>query len=127
MSIRLAVITCRPTAREAEDYYRHCVIDNADWAAVDRIMAMESVTPQTDGRKSSRSRDHQANGMGGVPVVGDPDTVARDLAQLAAARARGIALSFVNYLDELPYFCDEVLPRLARAGLRDSRTGGRAD
>ncbi len=56
--------------------------------------------------------------MGGVPVTGDPDTVARDLAELAAAGARGIALSFVNYADELPYFCDEVLPRLQRAGLR---------
>jgi dimethylsulfone monooxygenase len=27
-------------------------------------------------------------------------------------------VSFVNYVDELPYFCAEVLPRLARAGLR---------
>jgi hypothetical protein len=26
----------------------------------------------------------------------------------------------VNYLDELPYFCAEVLPRLARLGLRDN-------
>ena len=25
-----------------------------------------------------------------------------------------IAVSFVNYLDELPYFCAEVLPRLAQ-------------
>jgi FMNH2-dependent dimethyl sulfone monooxygenase len=31
---------------------------------------------------------------------------------------RGIALSFVNYLDELPYFCAEVLPRLVRLGAR---------
>jgi dimethylsulfone monooxygenase len=31
---------------------------------------------------------------------------------------RGIAVSFVNYLDELPYFCAEVLPRLEQAGLR---------
>ena len=51
-------------------------------------------------------------------TVRDPDTVARDLAQLAAAGLTGIAVSFVNYLDELPYFCAEVLPRLARAGLR---------
>jgi len=28
------------------------------------------------------------------------------------------ALSFVNYLTEFPYFRDEVLPRLARAGVR---------
>jgi hypothetical protein len=27
-------------------------------------------------------------------------------------------VSFVNYLDELPYFCAEVLPRLERLGLR---------
>jgi len=38
----VAVVTCRPTTREAEDYYRHSVIDNADWAAVDRIMAMRA-------------------------------------------------------------------------------------
>jgi hypothetical protein len=26
----------------------------------------------------------------------------------------------VNYLNELPYFCDEVLPRLARLGVRET-------
>jgi len=57
--------------------------------------------------------------MGGLPLVGDPDTVARQMAQLTAAGLNGIAVSFVNYLDELPYFCAEVLPRLARLGLRD--------
>ena len=31
---------------------------------------------------------------------------------------RGIAVSFVNYLNEVPYFCDEVLPRLVRLGVR---------
>jgi hypothetical protein len=37
----------------------------------------------------------------------------------AFSRVQGIALSFVNYLDELPFVCAEVLPRLARAGLRE--------
>jgi FMNH2-dependent dimethyl sulfone monooxygenase len=27
----------------------------------------------------------------------------------------------VNYLKELPYFCDEVLPRLERMGIREKR------
>jgi alkanesulfonate monooxygenase SsuD/methylene tetrahydromethanopterin reductase-like flavin-dependent oxidoreductase (luciferase family) len=44
--------------------------------------------------------------------------VADELDSISQAGMRGIALSFVNYLDELPYFCDEVLPRLARRGLR---------
>ena len=63
--------------------------------------------------------------MGGLPLVGDPDVVARDMAQLAALGLKGIAVSFVNYLDELPFFCAEVLPRLARSGLRDNRAPGR--
>ena len=31
----------------------------------------------------------------------------------------GIGMSLINYLDELPFFCEEVLPRLARLGLRE--------
>jgi dimethylsulfone monooxygenase len=37
----VGVVTCRPTARETQDYYRHAVIDNADWAAVDNILRMK--------------------------------------------------------------------------------------
>jgi alkanesulfonate monooxygenase SsuD/methylene tetrahydromethanopterin reductase-like flavin-dependent oxidoreductase (luciferase family) len=115
----VAVVTCRATTREAAAYYRHCVIDNADWAAVDRIMAMRGVTREKFPDDFEERRLHQANGMGGMPVVGDPDQVARELALLATAGARGIALSFVNYLDELPFFAQEVLPRLAQMGLRE--------
>jgi alkanesulfonate monooxygenase SsuD/methylene tetrahydromethanopterin reductase-like flavin-dependent oxidoreductase (luciferase family) len=117
----VGVVTCRPTAREAEDYYRHCIVNNADWPAVDNILAMRNVTPQTHAPEEFRRlRNHQANGMGGLPLIGDPDRVARDMARLATLGLRGIAVSFVNYLDELPYFCGEVLPRLARLGLRQN-------
>jgi FMNH2-dependent dimethyl sulfone monooxygenase len=115
----VGVVTCRPTAREAEDYWRHSIVDNADWRAVDNILAMRNTTPETHGAEEfQRIRNHQANGMGGVPMVGDPDAVAEQMAQLAAAGLTGIGISFVNYLDELPYFCAEILPRLARLGLR---------
>jgi len=116
----VGVVTCRPTAHEAEAYHRHCIVDHADWAAVDSILAMRNVTPQAHSPEEfARLRLHQANGMGGLPLVGDPDTVARDIGHLAAAGLTGIAVSFVNFLDELPYFCAEVLPRLARMGLRE--------
>jgi dimethylsulfone monooxygenase len=120
----VGVVTCRPTAREAQDYYRHAIIEHADWAAVDNILAMRNITPETrPPEEFRRLRNHQANGMGGLPLVGDPDSVAQGLERLAAAGLRGIAISFVNYLDELPYFCAEVLPRLQRAGLRESAGG----
>jgi len=116
----VGVVTCRPEAREAVEYYRHCVVEHADWDAVDSILAMKNITPQTHAPDEFRRiREHQANGMGGLPLVGDPDMVARDLTQLAAAGLTGIAVSMVNYLDELPYFAAEVLPRLARSGLRE--------
>jgi alkanesulfonate monooxygenase SsuD/methylene tetrahydromethanopterin reductase-like flavin-dependent oxidoreductase (luciferase family) len=116
----VGVITCRPTQREADEYYRHWAIDYADWAAVDRILAMRGVTREAFPDDFEERRYHQANSMGGVPIVGDPDAVARELAQLAESGAAGIALSFVNYLDELPLFRDEVVPRLTRIGLRES-------
>ena len=120
-SIPLRWSRAGPTTREAEEYYRHSVIDNADWAAVDRIMAMRGVTREQFPDDFEERRAHQANGMGGMPVVGDPDFVAAELAKLAAAGARGIALSFVNYLDEVPFFAQEVLPRLGKMGLRQER------
>ena len=77
----VGVVTCRPTRREAEDYYRHSIVDNADWRAVDNILAMKNVTPQTHGPEEFRRiREHQANGMGGLPFVGDPDDVAHQMA-----------------------------------------------
>ena len=62
-------------------------------------------------------RSQYAQGMGGLPIVGDPDHVAAQIADLS--KAGGIAISLVNYIDELPFFCDEVLGRLARMGLRE--------
>ena len=61
------------------------------------------------------------NGMGGLMMIGDPDEVAQTLADLSRAGVRGIGFSFVNYLEELPFFCEEVLPRLERMGIREKR------
>jgi FMNH2-dependent dimethyl sulfone monooxygenase len=118
----VGVVTCRPTTREAEDYYRHAMVDHADWSAVDEILALKDIRAERyPADEFRRLRADFANGMGGLPIVGSPDAVAADLAKLSAAGLTGIAVSFVNYADELPYFCAEVLPRLARLGLRAGR------
>ena len=73
----VGVITCRPTRKEAEDYYRHCIVDNADWSAVDLILAKKNISRETVGEAMfNEQRTNYANGMGGVPIVGDPDRVA---------------------------------------------------
>jgi len=52
-----------------------------------------------------------------------PD-VAAQIADLSKAGLTGIAISLVNYLDELPYFIDEVMGRLERMGLRERIVSG---
>jgi len=113
-------VICRPSQQEAEDYYRHVNIEHADWDAIDGMLANKSITPQTIGDQEyeKKRRYFAANAIGGYPFVGTPDRVAEELAIISQAGVRGIGLSFVNYLAEVPYFCDEVLPRLQRAGVR---------
>ena len=117
-------VICRPSQQEAEEYYRHAIIENADWGAIDNMLANKSITPKTipPDEYETKRRYFAANAIGGYPFVGTPDRIAEELATISRAGMRGIALSFVNYLLELPYFCDEVLPRLARLGVRSTRS-----
>jgi alkanesulfonate monooxygenase SsuD/methylene tetrahydromethanopterin reductase-like flavin-dependent oxidoreductase (luciferase family) len=113
-------VICRPTQSEAEEYYRHAVIDNADWGAVEKMMALKNITRQTVSAEEYAKQQQYFAGkaIGGYPFVGTPDRVAEELANISRAGMRGIAVSFINYLNETPFFCDEVLPRLARLGIR---------
>lgn len=118
----VGVVTCKPTKKEAEDYYHHCIVEHADWSAVDGILALKNISPETVPMEEYlTTRSQYAQGMGGLPIVGDPDHVASQLIDLSKAGLTGIAVSLVNYIDELPFFCDEVLPRLERAGIREKR------
>ena len=115
----VGVIMCRPTMKEAEEYHHHVVVDQADWGAVDTMLGLRKITPDTVPMDEfMRQRSQMAHGNSGVPIVGDPDHIADQLIGLSRAGLTGIAVSLVNYADELPYFRDEVLPRLERAGLR---------
>jgi FMNH2-dependent dimethyl sulfone monooxygenase len=116
-------VVCRPTQKEADEYYQHAIIDNADWGAIDGMLANKSITPATIPPEEyyAKRRYFASHAVGGYPFVGTPDKVAEELAIISEAGVRGIGLSFVNYLNEVPYFCDEVLPRLQRAGVRVAR------
>jgi alkanesulfonate monooxygenase SsuD/methylene tetrahydromethanopterin reductase-like flavin-dependent oxidoreductase (luciferase family) len=113
-------VICRPTQREAEEYHHYANVESADWNAIDRMLALKNITPQNtvaDEFTAKRSM-LAASGIGGYPFVGTPDKVAAEFANLGRAGFRGLAVSFVNYLNDVPYFCAEVFPRLARMGFR---------
>ena len=52
------------------------------------------------------------------PIVGTPDDVVADIERLADLGVTGSTLVFLNYEHELPYFIQEVFPRMEKIGLR---------
>jgi alkanesulfonate monooxygenase SsuD/methylene tetrahydromethanopterin reductase-like flavin-dependent oxidoreductase (luciferase family) len=114
-----ALVICRPNADEAREYFEYTHIENVDWGAVEVFLAKKNVRRDntTPEEFETRRRDY-ARGMSGKAIIGNPDMVAAELAGLSRAGVRGMAMNFVNYVDELPYIRDEVLPRLQRLGVR---------
>lgn len=50
----VGLLTCRPTMAEAGEYHRHCIIDDANWNAVDSILAMKNISNETAGDPLAR-------------------------------------------------------------------------
>lgn len=113
-------VVCRPTRREAQDYFRYWAQEAADWAAADYMLQLKGKSRAADPVAYDEMRKALVHGQSGFTMIGDPDDVAQSLADISAAGFEGIGFSFLNYLDELPFFAQEVLPRLQRKGLRAS-------
>ena len=119
-------IICRPTQKEADDYIQY-VVDHADWGAIGYLAEMHAREgrPRTDPQNQIHSgrnpAERRALARGSYCVIGDPDAVTREIARLRSVGLDGLAINFVDYLKELPYFAAEVLPRLEKLGLRARR------
>ena len=112
-------VVCKPSRREAQDYHHHYAVEHADGEACRRMM-IERGLDRAEVPEEARQRFHlrAATANGGMPVVGDPDDVAARLAEMAEAGCDAVAMGLPNYLDDLPLFIQEVLPRLEARGLR---------
>ena len=118
-------VVCRPTQKEADEYFHYFAVENRDDGAIDTMFARSLTTanqrPMThDEAEALRAR--YGAGYGGLLAVGDPDTVAEVLKQLADAGFDGFCFSVVAYTEELPYMIEHVLPRLERLGLRQPKS-----
>ena len=112
-------MVCRPTRKEAEEYHHHYAVEHADVGACTTMMVergIDNATISDEARKRFHLRAATANGA--TPVVGSPDDVADHLAKIAEAGCSAVAMGLPNYLDDLPFFVQEVLPRLEAKGLR---------
>jgi alkanesulfonate monooxygenase SsuD/methylene tetrahydromethanopterin reductase-like flavin-dependent oxidoreductase (luciferase family) len=119
-AMTLSSVFCRPTRKEAQEYHRY-VVDNADQGAIDNIIRIMFANAESFPKAALESlRERFAAGHGGWPLVGTPDDITDGLEQLAQAGLAGTVFGFVDYIKELPYFEQEVLPRLEAKGLRRS-------
>jgi dimethylsulfone monooxygenase len=117
-------VICRPTGRQADDYLRH-LVEHADWGALGHLAELHAsdARNRTDAEGVLRhtgegALERQVLARGSYCAVGDADRVTRELVRLHAVGFDGLVLNFVNYLDELPFFSQEVLPRLEQQGVR---------
>ncbi len=113
-------VVCRPTRKEAQDYWHYWTEETADWGAAEYMLALKDTKREDDPAGYDKMRRALVHGQSGFDIIGTPDDVANELARLHGAGFDGIGFSFLNYLLELPYFAQEVLPRLHRLGLREN-------
>ncbi len=113
----------RDAGRSARPTTTRYAVTLADHAAVDQHMAGKKEFSQShDPHAYDRYRQRFAGGAGTYPLIGTPQKIVDDMIAIAEQGYEGIALSFVNYTQELPFFCDTVLPLLKQAGYRGDRS-----
>ena len=94
----------RMTCLLAVAVYASASAANIDWSAVDRLLAMRNITPATvPSEEFARQRSQFAHGNSGLPIVGDPDHVARELIALRHGDSddRPSFTSFASTLSQL--------------------------
>jgi alkanesulfonate monooxygenase SsuD/methylene tetrahydromethanopterin reductase-like flavin-dependent oxidoreductase (luciferase family) len=111
-------IICRPSRAEADEYISY-LVEHADWGALGHLARLhaDDARTRTDIEGIHRRRgddpiERQVLARGSYCAIGDADHVASELRKLHEIGFDGLVVNFVNYLDELPFFAQEVLPRL---------------
>jgi FMNH2-dependent dimethyl sulfone monooxygenase len=108
------MIICRPTEREARQYY-DAIVAAADRGAIEGYMGRRAAG-DAQGWKTDAG-DYRAVG-GNLQIVGGPEQVVERLVQLKNAGCDGVQLTFFDFAEDLEFFGNRILPLMKEAGLR---------
>jgi dimethylsulfone monooxygenase len=111
-------LICRPTRKEAEEYYHHIVYETGDWEAAEHAAAIRTAGRTTPLAALQGLKERLISGLGTYPVVGSYDDVVATFKRLSECGLNGMAVGLVNYINDFPALRDEVLPRMVKQGLR---------
>ena len=114
------LVCCRDTEREARELYDN-IVRHGDWAATENIMSLLGMESSSFGDPETVRHlgERFIAGWGGYPLVGTPEQVVEQMQHVHAMGIDGFILSWLDYLPELEYFADKVMPLLRQAGLRN--------
>jgi len=108
------MVICRPTEKEAWEYY-DAIVAEQDNVAVDNFFA---ALQKRDSQAFSGHQRNQKIVGGNIQLVGSPEQIVDSLIRLQDAGCDGAQLAFYDFEPDLAYFGDAVLPLLKQVGLR---------
>ena len=115
--VTLVVVVCRETEAEAKAAYQS-IIDYGDWEAANNFMHDMNLTSTF---KEHMQREFLAKfvaGSGGYALVGTPEQITDGFKILQQSGIDCVLLGMIDYVAELDYFAQSVMPLLKQAGIR---------
>lgn len=107
-------IICRETEKEAREQMQ-AIIEHQDPVATDNYFATFAGGDQASWKNTNR--DDWVVG-GNVHIVGTPEQVVDGMVKLSEAGCDGVQVNFYDYLPDLEFFGNRVVPLMTQAGLR---------
>jgi FMNH2-dependent dimethyl sulfone monooxygenase len=114
-------LICRPTRKQADEYYHYLIHEMGDWAAVEHALSIRKKGVASSAELPTHTAERMLAATGTYPIVGGYDDVVEEFRRMSDAGLDGIAIGLVNYIDDMPMLRDEIIPRMERAGLRVPR------
>jgi alkanesulfonate monooxygenase SsuD/methylene tetrahydromethanopterin reductase-like flavin-dependent oxidoreductase (luciferase family) len=111
------LIICRETEREARAAYQE-IVAAGDWPGAQIVMDTLGIQSQSFGTQIKQFQESFITSWGGPCLVGTPEQVADQFAELSEAGLAGAIFGFHDYVRELREFGSEVMPVLRKYGLR---------
>jgi FMNH2-dependent dimethyl sulfone monooxygenase len=112
-----ALVCCRDTEAEAKALYQR-IVDEGDWEAANNVMRMLGMESGSFDEQIKKYGERFIAGWGGYPLVGTPAQIVEKMQELSALGVEGLILTWLDYLQELKFFGERVLPLMEQAGLR---------
>jgi FMNH2-dependent dimethyl sulfone monooxygenase len=112
-----ALVIARDSEDEARAVYQS-ILEHGDWVAAKNMMAVLGIESQSFNERLEKSQEKFVAGYGTNALIGTPRQIVEQLQVYSEQGLKGVVLYFLDYVKELDYFDEKIMPLLREAGLR---------